>query len=178
MKGYASVILIGLLLFVFSPVHAQQIHHQQQNPVETPKIFRLIDRDMSQGRITKEDALLNKFYAVFDQKKLSSRYQKELTVTTNSAPSVLKCFTPTVLEYEKMKSSLSSGTKKIINSYLSSALTRIIEYILLHPVIFLSIIRQSTVPGMPFRPPILIMTDIPITWNGWAVMPIPPGIVK
>lgn len=123
MKGHASFILILLLLLICSSAFAQQRNPQQRQVTEVPKAFQLINRDVSEGRISKENALLNKFYYVFDRKKLNPRYRREQMLSGNTASAPLKCFTPTIIEYKHLKTTLSKSTQQKLNGYLTTGIS-------------------------------------------------------
>lgn len=69
------------------------------------------------GQINYEEAILQKFYTVFDQSNLKSEY----LVTSQS---VVKCATHLVSEYRKNRSELSEKTRSIIDQFINAELKK------------------------------------------------------
>jgi len=87
--------------------HEHNAEEQDQHPVF------LIDHAKNSGSITQEDALLQKFRAVFAPEKLNSAFQPEQPAQLKP----LKCFTPALIEYRNLKNKLDQQIIAEINGY-------------------------------------------------------------
>lgn len=113
-----------VMLFWVVPAYGQQFIHKPANEYVAPHIFQMINKDAIQGQISKEDALLNKFYYVFDRKKLEAPYKSAISASVSSTGSQsLKCFTPVISEYLKIKPELSASARQQIHSFLTTAIS-------------------------------------------------------
>ena len=94
--------VIGTLIFVF--VITSFAHNNET--------IKNITEAYQSELINYEEALLQKFYTVFDQSKLKSEY----LVTSQSA---VKCATHLVSEYRKNRTQLSEQTRSIIDQFIN-----------------------------------------------------------
>ena len=108
------VLIVGLLPGVAS---AQVATPSDYMPQAYSPVGRQINQDLQNDKINVDDAYLYQFYSVFDPSKLPDRYMH--LEGTQSEP--LKCFTPTVVDYQLHRNSLTKNTQNIINDYLADA---------------------------------------------------------
>lgn len=116
-KIHINIIIILVLGAVPLATHAQVTTSSDYTPQPYSSVARQINQDLQQNKINHDDALLYQFYSEFDPSKLPARYLR----VESSQPEPVKCFTPTVVEYESMRKTLSKSTQNIINHYLTSA---------------------------------------------------------
>ncbi len=77
-----------------------------------PSGFSILKSDFSSGTINEEDLLTQKFYYIFNRKKINGRYRTE-----SDRP--LSCATPVIIEYEKNEKDLSISKRNELSSYLN-----------------------------------------------------------
>lgn len=79
--------------------------------VSSGQVFKELDKAYSKGLISADEMILNKFYYMFEPSKVNKSYIKDILKKG-------KCGTPLIMEYRKLKSSLSKSTQEIIEQYL------------------------------------------------------------
>lgn len=89
--------------------HVDHIFHSHYHPV-----FSAIQNEVISGRISEEQALLQSIYAGFKPERLDARFR-----TSSDHPPV-KCMTPVLAEYERLKEQLSPAVVAEIESLLST----------------------------------------------------------
>lgn len=97
------VILLPVTLF------GQEKAPYHHTPAET--LFHHIDRAYHQGELTLDQAILQKFYVVFEPEKVLSAFLPE------DGKIVVRCLTPLIVEYERNKNNLSPATRSELESY-------------------------------------------------------------
>tara|TARA_R100001143_G_scaffold63597_1_gene73276 strand:- start:20288 stop:22147 length:1860 start_codon:yes stop_codon:yes gene_type:complete len=121
------------LLIVSSGLSAQDRSERHSHFGDHP-IFQSIEIAAQNGLISKEEALLQKFYAGFDLEQLDPIYRSE-----NDPP--IKCMVPVMIEYEQLKNEVTpelaakiegllnpQTASQVGNSYISPSGNFILKY--------------------------------------------------
>lgn len=109
---FIAITFAALPLFAY----AQNTTQGTEEPVPYSATARRIDQALQQNRISRDQALLYQFYSVFDPSKLPQQYAH----IAGTKPQPVKCFTPVIAEYHRIRSTLSKNTQNIINHYLTA----------------------------------------------------------
>ncbi len=108
--------VVSTLLLVFlipAAGFSQDRIPSPHTPVET--VFQQIDRAYQQGDLTLNQAMLQKFYVVFDPDKAMSAFlPADGQINT-------RCLTPLMSEYERYKDEISPGVKAELAPYIQRA---------------------------------------------------------
>lgn len=97
------IVLSGFALLV-PPVSAR--------PADGPALQAALADDFSAGRIDRETWLIQSFRAVFAPARLDARYAPERLTP-------VRCFTPTIAEYHRVRDELSEAARLELDAYLA-----------------------------------------------------------
>lgn len=100
-----------LLLFCFVAFWPASVHSQQIQP-HRHTAFQEIDESLQKRTISNDEAILQKFYLAHGSARVYSRFKTEQSHT-------LRCFTPVVQEYYRVKEELSPATVDEIEQMLA-----------------------------------------------------------
>lgn len=104
-----TLFILGSTAF---PVHAQQ-HKVDRTSRHDHSVYKSIDRAYEQDKLTIDQKVLYKFYAIKNPNKLPSEYQAQ-----KGKP--LKCGTPAIIDFHKNRSRLSKASISEIESLMST----------------------------------------------------------
>lgn len=100
-----------MLCIIFAlPVKAQETAHFHVHPV-----LMSIEEAREIGGLTNDEAILQKFYAAFEPRRLDSRFQ----MGANTLP--IKCMVPVAQEFEEMRPALDASTIATIESMMQQS---------------------------------------------------------
>ena len=91
-----------------------ELNAQHEHEHDDEHAFPLIEQAFERGEISKEQALLYKFRTVFDPEKLDAAFIEQ-------DGHVVKCLTPTIVEFYNSKSELSAPAISEIESFMIPA---------------------------------------------------------
>jgi hypothetical protein len=92
-------------------IHAQTLQHAD---VMNHPVLSAINQEVQSGAISVEEAMLQSIYAGFAPERLNSTFRDE----SNQKP-LIKCMTPLLMEFERIKGELNSATVSEIEALTS-----------------------------------------------------------
>jgi len=119
---YRPLCLLGFMIFVPSLLFAQHHEHNREEQHQHP-VF-LIDRAAGSGIITQDQALVEKFRAIYAPEKLDPAFK----TGQPADPKPLKCFTPALIEYRNLKNTLDQQVIAEIDSYQNATASTALSF--------------------------------------------------
>ncbi|HKJ32673.1 MAG TPA: MXAN_6640 family putative metalloprotease [Balneolales bacterium] len=116
MNIFKRQLLVVAILLVLSGINVANAQNQSADTLSMPSsVMGRINRDERTGIISRDAAILNKFYAIFNPSKLNIRYKM---AESQQQKIVYKCITPVIIDFQRDKSQLTKRTKQTINSFI------------------------------------------------------------
>jgi hypothetical protein len=123
-KCHPILIIIMLLLSTTGMVYGQKVEKDTSLTRGIHAVFSQIGRDQQNGLISKDQAILNKFYYIFDRQKLNTRYQR----MESNKKVVYKCLTPLIVDYNSVKGQLSKTAQDAVHGYIYPKIAGVINH--------------------------------------------------
>lgn len=109
--GFITLLCV-ILLTEFSPLLQAQ-SHQHVNGLNHP-VLSAINQEVQSGNISRDEAMLQSIYAGFAPERLNLEYQTE---SRENLP--IRCLTPVLMEFERLRDDLNPAIVKEIESITS-----------------------------------------------------------
>lgn len=116
-KHLLLLLFLSLSVLYVESLPAQQLNGQYIHVHDHP-ILSAIRAEAQNGRISKEEALLQSLYAGFKPERLDSRFRID-----SDSDEPIRCMTPVLAEFERMKDQLDAATVSQIEALISEKST-------------------------------------------------------
>jgi len=117
-----TLFTIAFWFSLFPFAEAQNIRQVSQNPGSNLPVLQRIEAAAQAGTISREQAIINMFYAANKPEKLDPAFQE-------LADQPIKCLTPAIIAYQNNREALSAESKQEIESMMATQSTLDEEYI-------------------------------------------------
>lgn len=118
------LVKIFLILAILISGAVQSISAQERIPVQSfdHPVLMQIENAYQRGEISEDEAILQKFYTGFNPERVESRFETEKEY-------VLKCFTPVMMEYNRMREHLAPTTILEIENLIATNSSNTNQYL-------------------------------------------------